>query len=139
MKPNSAYTAVSALPYHFNGHIRVCGNHYAIDLTWQRGDVRIAECTLNFRGARVDWKNVVAGVSQPSEYSVGWLAPVSGDPCDADALATKEVGNGMRNTSHRDSPLLTTTTQRFRLAGPNVIQLCLPIVTSGRLKKLPAQ
>lgn len=110
MKPNSAYTAVSALPYHFNGHIRVCGNHYAIDLTWQRGDVRIAECTLNFRGARVDWKNVVARVSQPSEYSVGWLAPVSGDPCDADALATKEVGDRMRNTSHRYSPLLTTTT-----------------------------
>jgi hypothetical protein len=93
MKPNLAYVAVFALAYHVNGHIGMCGNHNAVDWLRQREDVRVAGHTFNFRGFRIDGKNFVTGVFQPSVYSIGWLALVSGYPCDADALATKEIGN----------------------------------------------
>jgi hypothetical protein len=93
MKPNSAYTTLSALPYHVNGHIRMCGNHDAIDCPGQRGDVRIAADTLNLRGPRVDGKNFVPAVFQPSVDGVGRLTSVPGDTCNADALATKKLGN----------------------------------------------
>ena len=101
MKPNSTYPVVAALPYHLNGDIRIGSDHNAIDGRRQGGDIRIAGDALDFRGPGIDGKNVVARVSQPSEYGIGRLVLVSGNPCHRDAFAAKEVGDRLRNPGHR--------------------------------------
>jgi hypothetical protein len=100
MKPDLAYTAFSTLPHNFNRHIRMCGNNQAVDGLRQRENVWIAGGSLGFRGSWVDSKNLVAGVSQPSVYSVGRLASVSGHPSNANSLTAKELVNGMRDLGH---------------------------------------